>query len=119
MAIEINKNPTSNVGTSLYQASEFEDNQIYNEKVDIFSLGIILFEMLNSFKTMYEKSDKINKLKKYIIYKKANKHLKKLLFKNISKKASFLILKLCSYYPTDRFSINDLLEYIEYFQYYL
>ena len=42
-----NKDMTSKVGTTFYVAPEIENSSVsvYNEKVDLFSLGIILFEM--------------------------------------------------------------------------
>ena len=44
-----------NVGTPLYQSPEQIENKPYNEKVDIYSLGIILLEMCTLFKTQSER----------------------------------------------------------------
>ena len=46
---------TKNIGTPLYIAPELEKSKNYNEKVDIYALGIILFEMFYIFKTLHEK----------------------------------------------------------------
>jgi len=47
---------TSNVGTRLYAAPEIFDGSEYGVKVDIYSLGILFFELLNPpFGTMHER----------------------------------------------------------------
>ncbi len=46
---------TKNIGTPGYMAPELEANENYNDKVDIYALGLILFEMFNIFKTRHER----------------------------------------------------------------
>nr|ODN99778.1 PEK/GCN2 protein kinase [Cryptococcus depauperatus CBS 7855] len=46
---------TSNIGTSLYIAPEVIISRSYNEKADMYSLGIIFFEMCYSFNTAMER----------------------------------------------------------------
>ena len=46
-------NLTSKVGTYLYLAPELDKGLEYNKKVDVYSLGLIYFEMLNEFKTTH------------------------------------------------------------------
>ncbi|KAI4487625.1 hypothetical protein M0802_011981 [Mischocyttarus mexicanus] len=46
---------TSCVGTQLYMSPEQMNGQIYNYKVDIYSLGIIFFELLMAFDTEMER----------------------------------------------------------------
>ncbi len=69
--IELSKNPnfnsttslnheysvklSENVGTPLYQSPEQIKNSLYNEKVDIYSLGLILLEICSFFKTYHER----------------------------------------------------------------
>ena len=52
------------VGTELYMSPEQVEKKPYNHKVDIYSLGLILFELLVPFKTQMERIDTMTKLKK-------------------------------------------------------
>lgn len=49
------KKHTQRVGTSLYMSPEQAKGQTYNYKVDIYSLGLIFFELLNYFHTETER----------------------------------------------------------------
>lgn len=55
---------TACVGTHLYMSPEQMNGQIYNYKVDIYSLGIILFELLTPFSTEMERIDALMSLRK-------------------------------------------------------
>ncbi|XP_043277335.1 eukaryotic translation initiation factor 2-alpha kinase isoform X2 [Venturia canescens] len=57
---------TACVGTHLYMSPEQMNGQIYNYKVDIYSLGIILFELLIPFFTEMERIDALMNLRKSI-----------------------------------------------------
>jgi eukaryotic translation initiation factor 2-alpha kinase 4 len=46
---------TKGVGTYLYLAPEQRDSNKYDAKVDMYSLGIILFELYYAFKTDHQK----------------------------------------------------------------
>ncbi|OCF54570.1 PEK/GCN2 protein kinase [Kwoniella mangroviensis CBS 10435] len=68
-AIEVSSGPatladevdrTSNIGTSLYIAPEVAISRSYNEKADMYSLGIIFFEMCYPFKTTMERVHILN-----------------------------------------------------------
>ena len=54
---------THNLGTKLYMSPELETNSPYDYKVDIYALGIILFEMLVVFGTVMERVDLIQALR--------------------------------------------------------
>lgn len=55
---------TTNVGTALYVAPELrEKTGKYNDKVDMYSLGVIFFEMCYSLKTGMERDAVIRKLR--------------------------------------------------------
>ena len=58
---------TTGVGTSTYLSPELEETGkggTYNEKVDMFSLGLILCEMYSHFSTFHERISTINELKR-------------------------------------------------------
>eukprot|EP00794_Sanderia_malayensis_P005317 gene5317-5986_t len=51
----ISESHTGNVGTQLYMSPEQVNGKTYNHKVDIYSLGLILFELLQPFSTQMER----------------------------------------------------------------
>ncbi|XP_036142962.1 eukaryotic translation initiation factor 2-alpha kinase 3 [Monomorium pharaonis] len=53
---------TAGVGTHLYMAPEQRNKQNYNCKVDIYSLGVILFELLTPFSTKKEREKMLTDL---------------------------------------------------------
>ncbi|XP_035719157.1 eukaryotic translation initiation factor 2-alpha kinase-like [Vespa mandarinia] len=55
---------TSCVGTQLYMSPEQMNGQIYDYKVDIYSLGIIFFELLMSFDTEMERIINLTNLRR-------------------------------------------------------
>ncbi|KAF5303410.1 hypothetical protein FQR65_LT08252 [Abscondita terminalis] len=57
------KNHTNAVGTDLYMSPEQLNGQQYNCKVDIYSLGIIFFELLVPFKTEMERFKVLNDIR--------------------------------------------------------
>lgn len=56
---------TCGVGTALYAAPEVRFSDSYGKKSDMYNLGIILLELIQPFKTVSERVDSINKLKKH------------------------------------------------------
>ncbi|XP_046487406.1 eukaryotic translation initiation factor 2-alpha kinase isoform X3 [Neodiprion pinetum] len=57
---------TARVGTHLYMSPEQMTGQAYDYKVDIYSLGIILYELLVPFKTEMERTIALRDLRKSI-----------------------------------------------------
>lgn len=57
------KGYTSNIGTPFYISPEQEKSTIYDSKTDIYSLGIILFELISFFKTRHERGERIKALR--------------------------------------------------------
>lgn len=57
---------TAYVGTHLYMSPEQINGQGYNYKVDIYSLGIILFELLIPFVTEMERITTLINLRKSV-----------------------------------------------------
>uniref|UniRef100_A0A0K2V880 non-specific serine/threonine protein kinase n=1 Tax=Lepeophtheirus salmonis TaxID=72036 RepID=A0A0K2V880_LEPSM len=60
---ESNLRHTDRVGTELYMSPEQLANKSYNHKVDIFSMGLILFELLVTFSTQMERIQCLRDLK--------------------------------------------------------
>jgi len=59
---------TSNVGTPFYVSPEVlestkKEHSVYTQKVDVFSLGIVFFEMLHPFATGMERADVLTALR--------------------------------------------------------
>lgn len=89
---------TKGVGTPIYRAPEQLESGRYNEKADIFSLGIILFEMNHTFSTKMERQQTLLQLKSGVFPAE---------FKNIEGRK--LIKSLLSKNPADRPSARSLL----------
>lgn len=64
MALQNNDPHSGRVGTALYVAPEMmSERPTYNQKVDIYSLGIIFFEMISNFDTGMERIKTITDLR--------------------------------------------------------
>jgi len=50
------------VGTGFYRAPEQLKSNNYNEKVDIYSLGIIMLELFYQFRTAMQRADVLKEL---------------------------------------------------------
>lgn len=57
---------TARVGTRLYMSPEQMNGKRYNYKVDIYSLGIILFELLIPFSTEMERVETLTNLRNFM-----------------------------------------------------
>ena len=58
---------TSNVGTGIYSAPETKSNN-YNHLIDVYSLGIVLIELIANCSTQFEKLKLIDSIKKNSSY---------------------------------------------------
>jgi serine/threonine protein kinase len=92
----INNVYTSNIGSLLYSAPELLEGGIYNEKVDIYSLGIIIFELFSLFTTEMEKSKECEKLKGNNEYNFQYQNVMKIITKSINSD------------PTKRSTLNEI-----------
>jgi serine/threonine protein kinase len=95
---------TSNIGTLQYAAPEQLNNNIYDNKVDIFSLGLILLELLYAYKTRMEKNHIHENLK--------NKRILPELFTNNKNyyEIKELILSMTTFDPNKRPGIVSLIQ---------
>ena len=92
-------------GTYIYSAPESLKDNYYSIYSDIYSLGIILFELLNSFTTIMEKNIEINRLKETNTFNQLFLHKYKL--------ESDFILKLIDIHPNQRLNTNEILTSIK------
>lgn len=67
MAVKVNSHEdlkmSSNYGVSLYMPPEYTKSNIYTKKSDVYSTGIVLFELLYVFSTDMERYEIINKIR--------------------------------------------------------
>ena len=87
-------------GTYLYQSPEQINNEPYDEKIDIFALGVILVELVSMFKTEFERRETLQGLKKEIY----PDYLKKDHLKEYN-----LVKKMTRLNPKERPNINEIL----------
>lgn len=91
---------TNDVGTQLYMSPEQVHNKPYDHKVDIFSMGIILYELLETFSTEFERIKTLDGVrdKKFPID-----------FTERHSKESQVVQKLLAYNPDERPEAHELL----------
>lgn len=92
-------------GTYIYSAPESLKDNYYSIYSDIYSLGIILFELLNSFTTIMEKNIEINRLKQTNTFNQLFLHKYNL--------ESEFILKLIDIHSNQRLNTNEILTSIK------
>ncbi|XP_070387037.1 eukaryotic translation initiation factor 2-alpha kinase 1-like [Dermacentor albipictus] len=91
---------TQGVGTSLYAAPEQREQASYDNKVDIYSLGVVLTELLCPFFTVHERLTELAKLR--------NGSLPSAL-KEYSQDMAIAISAMCHSDPKERPSAKELL----------
>ena len=69
---------TYNIGTKYYCSPEQEKKMNYDSKSDMYSLGIIIFEMFYSFSSFIERDKVLRKIKEIHIFPKKCNELKKI-----------------------------------------
>lgn len=94
---------TTQAGTSTYLSPEQEQNKPYNEKVDIFALGLILCELFCKFSTTHERLTTLNDLK-------SKGKLPQSLLKNYPIESQIILL-MVNKDPEQRPSAADLLKH--------
>ena len=59
-----NESSSYTIGTPLYRPPEFVNVKIYDQRADVFSLGLIYYEMLNDCRTMHHRYKILGELRK-------------------------------------------------------
>jgi serine/threonine protein kinase len=90
------------VGTPLYQSPEQIEGLYYNEKVDIFAMGLILYELCASFKTGMERKESLENLRK-------ESNIREDILTNYKKECE-LIKWMTKQKPSERPSAKEILE---------
>lgn len=93
---------TSGIGTSVYASPEQLNGSVYDEKSDIYSLGIVLFELFYPIKTQMERSRVLSDLKQ-------SKHFPTDFLKRYPKEAALIWCCLSSD-PSTRPSADEILD---------
>ena len=92
---------TTVCGTPIYLAPEMISNSGHDEKVDIWCIGVLLFELMTGVQPW--KGTDVNTVKMNISRLNINWP------KNMDKKAKDLISKILKYYPYERISLENML----------
>ena len=92
---------TTVCGTPIYLAPEMISNSGHDEKVDIWCIGVLLFELMTGMQPW--KGTDVNTVKMNISRLNINWP------KNMDKKARDLISKILRYYPYERISLENML----------
>lgn len=92
---------TSGVGTLIYSSPEQRSKQSYNEKTDIYSLGILFFELFYCFSTKMERARVLTNLRNHVLPTE---------FLQEYPKESAFMLRLIAPEPEDRPSVSTILE---------
>ncbi|XP_042302367.1 interferon-induced, double-stranded RNA-activated protein kinase isoform X2 [Sceloporus undulatus] len=100
---ELLEQRTQNKGTRLYMAPE-QEGSTYGKEVDIYSLGLILLEMLSAFKTEHERTEVIQSAKEG--------RLPETFIRQFPREA-ILIKKLLSKEPSERPTANGILSMLK------
>ena len=90
-------------GTPIYLAPEVINKKGHDERVDIWCIGVLLFELVTG-KPPFQ-GDSMHNLKQNILWLKINWP------KNITYEEKDLISKILKYYPKDRLTLEQILEH--------
>ena len=112
-AIKINENKSDSIGTVLYNAPEMVQDLKYNEKIDLWSLGITLFELYFGVLPYGPNADA--QVMMNFIYDEENFVFPKTFNKNEKPKVAtldILFKRLLTINPEDRMSYEEFFDYV-------
>lgn len=105
---------SSEVGTNLYKAPEIIEGRPYNgRKVDIFSLGVLLFTLVTCKKCFVECASVDDEAYKFITSYEYEKYWARLgkIGNGLSHEFKDLFLKMISFIPSERPEIGEIIEH--------
>ena len=97
----------THTGTESFSAPEMYTSEVYNEKIDLWSAGCVLYTMLAGYQPFFENN--ANKLYKMI--QEGKYDLEGDPWQDISDKAKDLVRKLLTVDPDARISAKDALNH--------
>lgn len=110
MSIKINDSHKNNfrmssgLGVRLYMPPEYEQNNIYTTKSDVYSVGLIFFDILHAYKTDMERYEVMSLFKETHQYESVSNNLKKYLQ---------LIVNMTDNDPSNRPDFTDILSQLD------
>ena len=102
----------SQKGTFNYMAPEVFNSSFYDSRADLYSLGIVLYRLLNHNRLPFLDSEKqlLSPTERRLAVERRLKGDKIPQLKGVSPELSEVITKACSYKPEDRYSSADLMK---------
>lgn len=101
------------IGTLRFMAPEVYNEKPFSSNIDTYSLGIVLYELLNGNRMPFESKHPSPEDRESALHKRySGKHLPKI--PGVDKPLQAVVLRACAFKPEDRFSsptemLNELL----------
>ena len=101
-------------GTTEYMSPELIEHKIYSKEIDVWSLGILLYEMIHGYSPFRPKKPKFNEKE---VFNNIRRHNLKF-GKNISDRCKQLIINLLAFNKNKRYKIEDIYnsEFVKYYE---
>ena len=101
-------------GTTEYMSPELIEHKIYSKEIDVWSLGILLYEMIHGYSPFRPKKAKFNEKE---VFDNIRRHNLKF-GKNISDRCKQLIINLLAFNKNKRYKIEDIYnsEFVKYYE---
>ena len=101
-------------GTTEYMSPELIEHKIYSKEIDVWSLGILLYEMIHGYSPFRPKKAKFDEKEVYDNIKRH--HLK--FGKNLSERCKKLIYNLLAFNKNKRYKVEDIYnsEFVKYYE---
>ena len=101
-------------GTTEYMSPELIEHEIYGKEIDVWSLGILLYEMIHGYSPFRPRKEKFNEKE---VFANIKKH--KIIFgKKVSERCKKLIINLLAFNKNKRYKVEDIYnsEFVKYYE---